>query len=225
MLKTFPKMIDILFKNNQNWSCTIQEQNPDFFSNLQVQQKPNYLWIGCSDSRVPANQVVGLMPGEVFVHRNIANLVIHTDLNCLSVIQYAVEVLKIKHIMIVGHYGCGGIQAALENTKLGLVDNWLRHVQDVRQKHASIFEQHAQTAEQQWDLLSKLNVIEQTINLCQTTIVEEAWAKGQPLDIHGWIYHLKDGLLSDLAVSMKKPADLDIRYKAAIRALSEPVAD
>ncbi len=223
--KPLLKMVDILFQNNKNWSCAIQKQDPDFFRSLQDQQNPSYLWIGCSDSRVPANQVVGLMPGDIFVHRNIANLVIHTDLNCLSVIQYAVEVLKVKHIMVVGHYDCGGIQAALANTKLGLVDNWLRHIQDVKQKHTAIFEQNAQTIDQQWDLLCKLNVIEQTINLCQTTIVEEAWAKGQQLAIHGWVYHLKDGLLSDLAMSIQRPGELDIRYKTAIKALSGRSAD
>jgi len=179
----------------------MQKEAPLFFERLKNQQAPDYLWIGCSDSRVPANQIVGLLPGEIFVHRNIANLVIHTDLNCLSVIQYAVEVLRVKQIMVVGHYGCGGIQAALDGTKLGLADNWLRHVQDVKQKHLHRF-QHIPSGRDPYALLCRLNVVEQVINLSQTTILQEAWAKKQPLALHGWIYKLHDGILEDLEVTI-----------------------
>ena len=188
-----------LFDNNRSWARGILEQDPAFFSKLSQQQFPEYLWIGCSDSRVPANQIVGLLPGELFVHRNVANVVIHSDLNCLSCIQYAVEVLKVKHIIVCGHYGCGGVMAALENMKFGLIDNWLRHVQDVMQKHARGLE--ATAVDQRLTRLCELNVIEQVFNVTQTTVVRGAWERGQQLTVHGWVYGLQDGLVRDMGVS------------------------
>ena len=190
-----------LFDNNRAWAEKIRRENPGFFAKLAAQQAPQYLWIGCSDSRVPANEIVGLMPGEVFVHRNIANVVVHTDLNCLSVIQFAVDVLKVEHIMVVGHYGCGGVRAALFDQRVGLVDNWLHHVHDVRDKHAEAL--HAiGLPEVRLDRLCEFNVIEQVANVCQTTIVRDAWESGQALAVHGWIYGLADGLLRDLNVTI-----------------------
>ena len=186
-----------LLDNNRSCAERIRAQDPDFFLELSRQQSPEYLWIGCSDSRVPANQIVGLLPGEIFVHRNVANVVVHTDLNCLSVLQYAVDVLKVKHVIVCGHYGCGGVVSALRNDRLGLIDNWLRHVQDVRLKHLSMMEGIASHG-QQSDRLCELNVIEQTVNVCQTTVVQEAWARGQDVAIHGWIYRLTDGRLREL---------------------------
>ncbi len=185
-----------LFDNNQAWAEAIKKEDPEFFSRLSQQQSPEYLWIGCSDSRVPANQITSLQPGEVFVHRNIANVVVHTDLNCLSVIQYAVEILKVKHIIICGHYGCGGIKAALENQRHGLIDNWLRHIKDVFRFHADKFDSlsHANKL----DLLCELNVIEQVKNICNTTIVQKAWEQGNELTVHGWIYSIENGILKDL---------------------------
>jgi carbonic anhydrase len=186
-----------LFENNRAWSKQMTQQDPEFFRKLLGQQSPKYLWIGCSDSRVPANKIVGLMPGEVFVHRNVANLVVHTDLNCLSVIQYAVDVLKVEHIIVCGHYGCGGVQAVLQKRDLGLVSNWLRHLADVHDQHAS--ELNALSNEQaRMDKLCELNVIEQVRNVCESTMVQGAWVRKQPLAIHGWVYSLKDGLLQDL---------------------------
>ena len=176
-------------------------RNPDFFLNLSRQQSPEYLWIGCSDSRVPANQIVGLAPGELFVHRNVANVVVHTDLNCLSVMQFAVDVLKVRHIIVCGHYGCSGVRAALYRDRLGLVDNWLRHVRDVRQKHETVLAAVSDETER-CNKLCELNVIEQVANVCQTTIVREAWERGQELAVHGWIYALQDGLLRDLNVTI-----------------------
>ncbi|MBX9890573.1 MAG: carbonate dehydratase [Amoebophilaceae bacterium] len=208
-------MIDLLFENNKAWSLAIQQEIPDFFERLANQQNPDYLWMGCSDSRVPANQIVGLLPGDIFVHRNIANLVIHTDLNCLSVIQYAVDVLKVKHIMVVGHYNCGGVKAALDGVEIGLVDNWLRHVQDVKQKHIALFEQLS-TEGDPYNLLCKLNVMEQVVNLCQTTMVQAAWKKQQPLMVHGWIYQLNDGILQDLEITIQKTEEVSMKYKAAL---------
>jgi carbonic anhydrase len=175
------------------------EGEPGFFAELVEHQSPEYLWIGCSDSRVPANQISGLRPGDVFVHRNVANVVVHTDLNCLSVLQYAVDVLEIEHVIVCGHYGCGGVAAALEGTRHGLIDNWLRHVQDVVEKHAR--ELDGVPAESRLDRLCELNVVEQVANVCQTTIVEDAWARGQALTVHGLVYRLEDGLLRDLGVS------------------------
>jgi len=188
-----------LFANNQAWAAEMTRRDPDFFAQLSQQQAPEYLWIGCSDSRVPANQIVGLPPGKMFVHRNLANCVIHTDLNSLSVIQFAVEVLHVKHIIVCGHYGCGGVLAALRDEKLGLVDNWLRHVQDVRCKHQIQLVGLAGEA-QRHDRLCELNVIEQVVNVSQTTVVREGWARGQSLAVHGWIYKLTDGLLRDLSM-------------------------
>ncbi|HUR27183.1 MAG TPA: carbonate dehydratase [Planctomycetota bacterium] len=186
-----------LFENNRRWCRKILEQDPGFFESLSHQQSPQYLWIGCSDSRVPANQVVGLPPGEIFVHRNVANVIVHADLNCLSVMQYAVDVLRVRHIIVCGHYGCGGVLAALRNQKVGLCDNWLRHVQDVRNKFLARLETHADEAAQ-FRLLCELNVLEQVVNACQTTIVQDAWARGQELEVHGWIYGIEDGRLRDL---------------------------
>ncbi len=209
-----------LFASNRAWVKRIQNLDAEFFSKLSQQQTPEYLWIGCSDSRVPANEIIGLLPGEVFVHRNIANVVAHSDLNCLSVIQFAVDVLKVKHIMVVGHYGCGGVKAVMQCQRVGLADNWLRHVQDVKIKHdeclCGLNGEIAQSAR-----LSELNVIEQVNNVCLTTITQDAWAKGQELTIHGWIYGLEDGLLRDLKMSVNSLEGLDATYKASIAALGE----
>jgi carbonic anhydrase len=188
-----------LFRNNKAWAAAMVADDPEFFTALADRQTPEYLWIGCSDSRVPANQIVGLPPGDVFVHRNVANVVVHTDLNCLSVLQYAVEVLAVRHVIVCGHYGCGGVQAALVGARHGLIDNWLRHVADVEEKHA--VEIAALPEERRLDRMCELNVVEQVSNVCQTTIVEDAWARGQELTIHGVVYDLRDGLLQDLGVS------------------------
>jgi carbonic anhydrase len=190
-----------LFENNRAWAADMTRQDANFFRRLSAQQSPRYLWIGCSDSRVPANQIVGLMAGDMFVHRNVANVVVHNDLNCLSAIQFAVEVLRVEHIIVCGHYGCGGVLAALGNKKLGLIDNWLRHVQDVRAKHRQQIDSLSSEQEQH-ALLCELNVIEQVANVNQTTIVRDAWSHNQTLTVHGWIYDLSDGLLRDLEVSV-----------------------
>jgi carbonic anhydrase len=188
-----------LLERNRAWAAEMVARDPEFFVSLTEQQSPRYLWIGCSDSRVPANQIVGLAPGEMFVHRNVANVVVHTDLNALSVVQYAVDVLQVRHIMVVGHYGCGGVRAADEDARLGLIDNWLRHVQDVRDQHRAELDGIADPTAR-LDRLCELNVVAQVHNVAQTTIVREAWDRGQPLGIHGWIYRLHDGILRDLAV-------------------------
>ena len=193
------KKLPQIFENNRNWANQITQVHPDFFTKLARQQAPKFLWIGCSDSRVPANQIMGLLPGEVFVHRNIANVVAHSDLNCLSVIQYAVEVLKVEHIIVCGHYGCGGVQAAWGGTQLGLIDNWLRHVQDVGSLYAGELKK-LKEEKQQLDRLCELNVMEQSRHVCRTTIVQDAWARGQSLTVHGWVYGLQDGLLHDLGI-------------------------
>ena len=185
-----------LFENNRRWAATISARQPDFFRTLAAQQTPSYLWIGCSDSRVPANEIVGLLPGELFVHRNVANVVVHTDLNCLSVVQYAVDVLKVQHVIVCGHYGCGGVKAAFERSTLGLIDNWLRHVQDVASLHRDQLAEVIDHA--RLDRLCELNVIEQAKHVCETTIVQGAWARGQSLSVHAWIYGLEDGRLRDL---------------------------
>ena len=190
------KQLQSLFDNNLIWAESIKEKNPEFFSQLSIQQSPEYLWIGCSDSRVPANQIVNLPPGEVFVHRNIANVVVHTDLNCLSVIQYAVEVLKVKHIIVCGHYGCGGVKAALENQEHGLIDNWLRHVKDVGRFNEEQLKNLS--FNEKIDRLCELNVIEQVRNVCETTIVQNAWQNKAELFVHGWIYNIHNGILKDL---------------------------
>src|SRR5690349_17713931 len=191
------RVLKRLFDSNRAWSQRIQQLDPEFFLKLSRQQSPDFLWIGCADSRVPANEIVGLLPGELFVHRNVANVVVHTDLNCLSVMQYAVDVLKVHHVIVCGHYGCGGVRAALRRDRLGLIDNWLRHVQDVRDKHQGHLDTLPEEA-QQVDRLCELNVVEQVMNVCQTTIVSDAWARGQSVAVHGWIYGLRDGLLRDL---------------------------
>ncbi len=188
-----------LLANNRAWAARQLAEDPEFFSRLVAQQNPEYLWIGCSDSRVPANQITGLAPGEVFVHRNVANLVVHSDLNCLSVMQFAVDVVKVRHIMVVGHYGCGGIRAAYEDHRDGLIDNWLRHVQDVRQKHRGVLA--ATPEDQRLNRLCELNVIEQMANVCSTTLVQDAWARGQPLSVHGWVYGIQDGLLREMGAA------------------------
>lgn len=193
--------VEQLFENNRAWASAIQSNDPEFFPRLSRQQAPDYLWIGCSDSRVPANEIVGLLPGQMFVHRNVANVVVHTDLNCLSVIQYAVDVLKVEHVIVCGHYGCGGVNAAADNSRLGLIDNWLRHVQDVMQKHKQKLAEIEDETER-LNRLCELNVIEQVLNVSQTTIVQHAWERQQPLAVHGWIYGLHDGLLHDLNVSI-----------------------
>lgn len=192
--------LDNLLENNRLWAERVQEETPGFFAQLSKQQRPTYLWIGCSDSRVPANEIVGLLPGELFVHRNIANVVVHSDLNCLSVIQFAVEVLKVRHIILCGHYGCSGVRAALRRDRIGLADNWLGHVHDVHLKHETILSALPGEKEK-LDTLCELNVVEQVANICKTTIVSEAWARGQELSVHGWIYGLQNGLLRDLNVT------------------------
>ena len=206
-----------LFDYNQAWSRQMQQLDPGFFGKLAQLQAPEYLWIGCSDSRVPANQIVGLLPGEVFVHRNIANVIVHTDLNALAVIQYAVDVLHVKHVMVVGHYGCGGVKAALERARVGLVDLWLRHVQDVHVRHLQAVDSLA--PERRHDRLCELNVIEQVANVAQTVVVQDAWRRGQRLTVHGWIYGLQDGLIRDLGMNVSRPDDLMPRYVAALEAL------
>jgi carbonic anhydrase len=206
-----------LLDNNRAWSERIHRQDPDFFTKLSGQQSPEYLWIGCSDSRVPANQIVGLLPGEIFVHRNVANVVVHTDLNCLSVLQYAVDVLRVKHVIVCGHYGCGGVIAALQNVRFGLIDNWLRHVQDVRLKHQARIDTLAR--DDQSSRLCELNVIEQAINVCQTTVMQEAWARGQSVTVHGWIYSLADGRIRDLETGIAGQDQLVATYENALAAL------
>ena len=197
-----------LFSNNRSWAASMTRDNPDFFANLAKQQAPQYLWIGCSDSRVPANQIVGLLPGEMFVHRNVANVVVHTDLNCLATMQFAVDVLAVQHIIVCGHYGCGGVLAALREDKLGLVDNWLRHVYDVRMKYRAELDGLASEADRH-RRLSELNVLEQVINVSQTTVVRDAWGRGQRLAVHGWIYDIADGLLRDLDLTLSNEAALN----------------
>ncbi|MFM2484408.1 carbonate dehydratase [Celerinatantimonas yamalensis] len=202
-----------IFDNNEQWATAIKNEQPDFFEQLVGQHNPEYLWIGCSDSRVPANQIMGLMPGEVFVHRNIANVVVHTDLNCLSVIQFAVEVLKVKHILVTGHYGCGGVKAAVDGSELGLIENWLRHIRDVYRLHRGELDAITDMQER-YDKLCELNVIEQVANVCQTTIVRDAWNKGQKLSVHGCVYSLKDGLLRDLNVTVnEKSSESQIKLR------------
>lgn len=208
-----------LIERNRAWSDAMRAQDPDFFRRLSEQQAPKYLWIGCSDSRVPANQIIGMDPGEVFVHRNVANVVVHTDLNCISAIQFAVDVLKVEHILVVGHYGCGGVKAALEGQRLGLVDNWLRHVADVRQKHVAPLERLSDPNERH-SRLCELNVIEQAVNVCHTTVVQDAWERGQAVRVHGWIYSLRNGRVRDLGLHVAGREELD---EAAAAALSDVI--
>ncbi len=211
-----------LLTNNRRWSDGVKRRDPGFFDRLARQQAPRYLWIGCADSRVPANEIVGLLPGELFVHRNVANVVVHSDLNFLSVLQYAVEVLRVEHVIVCGHYGCSGVEVAWKRTPLGLIDNWLRHVQDVADRHRPRFTR-AMSGTQSMDRLAELNVIEQAANVCRTTIVLDAWSRGQSLAVHGWIYSLQDGLLRDLGLSVTRSDALAGEYERAIAALPAPV--
>jgi len=208
-----------LLHNNRTWADHVREEDPEFFERLEQLQAPKYLWIGCSDSRVPANQIMGLAPGEVFVHRNIANVMVHTDLNCMSVIQFAVDVLKVEHILVVGHYGCGGVNAALNGLRIGLSDNWIRHVGDVAQKHATLLDGFP--AEQRPNRLCELNAIEQAENVCLTTVVQDAWSRGQKLSVHGWVYSLHDGRVRELGMDVDSAAALMPAYTRALSLLCE----
>jgi carbonic anhydrase len=208
-----------LLRNNREWADGVRREDPQFFERLSQQQAPKFLWIGCSDSRVPANQIMGLAPGEVFVHRNIANVMVHTDLNCMSVIQFAVDVLKVEHILIVGHYGCGGVLAALNGTRVGLADNWIRHVGDVAQKHAALLEQFEPA--QRSERLCELNAIEQAENVCLTTVVGDAWARGQTLTVHGWVYSLHDGRVRELGMDVDSPESLESAYVHALEQVQQ----
>jgi carbonic anhydrase len=212
---------DQLFQNNRDWAARIKAIDADFFATLAAQQTPEYMWIGCSDSRVSANELLGLLPGELFVHRNVANVVVHTDLNCLSVLQFAVDVLKVKHVIVCGHYGCSGVDAALKRKRIGLADNWLRHVQDVHQKHERYLGEALGEHVRQ-NRLCELNVIEQVVNLCQTTIVRDAWDRQQELTIHGWVYGLQDGLLGDLGMNINSAAMLAGNLAASLANYEKP---
>ena len=210
-----PTAITDLFSHNRAWAAEMERTRPGFFSSLTQQQKPKFMWIGCSDSRVPANQITGLEPGEVFVHRNVANVVVHSDLNALSAIQFAVEMLKVEHIMVVGHYGCGGVMAALHGTRIGLADNWIRHIQDVRDRHRSLLESLPQ--DRRADALVDLNVIEQVVNVCVSTVMVDAWAKNQQITIHGWAFGVHDGLLQDLRMTVNSAETVEPVYRAAVQ--------
>lgn len=207
-----------LFAHNRAWAAQMEAERPGFFTDLMSQQKPRFMWIGCSDSRVPANQITGLEPGEVFVHRNVANVVVPTDLNCLSTVQFAVDQLKVEHLMVVGHYGCGGVKAALENIRVGLADNWLRHVKDVRDRHSALIAAAPEST--RLNVLCELNVIEQVMNVAQTTVLQDAWARGQKVALHGWVYGLKDGLLQDLHITLDGVEGMASLYRAAIAGVS-----
>lgn len=211
--------LEDLLRNNREWAERVRREDPGFFDRLSKQQTPKYLWIGCSDSRVPANQILGLDPGEVFVHRNVANLVVHTDLNCLSAIQFAVDLLKVEHILIVGHYGCSGVHATLTGTRVGLADNWLRHVGDVMQKHEGLLEE-AGPVNARHERLCELNVIEQVLNVCQTTIVQDAWSRGQQVAVHGWVYSLENGRVRQLSIDVEAADQVNAAYRAAIDSIS-----
>ncbi|ABM57099.1 carbonate dehydratase [Verminephrobacter eiseniae] len=213
--------IEDLFVHNRAWAARMERERPGFFTGLLAQQQPKYMWIGCSDSRVPANQITGLEPGEVFVHRNVANVVAHTDLNCLSTIQYAIDQLHVAHLMVVGHYGCGGVRAALEGTRVGLADNWIRHVQDVRDRHRELIASIA--PDWRHDVLCELNAIEQVAHVAQTTVMLDAWGRGQKVTLHGWCYGLKDGLINDLQMTVDSTAGLDAIYQAAIAGVAGAV--
>ena len=203
-----------LLQHNRIWAAQTVLERPGFFTNLSEQQKPRYMWIGCSDSRVPANQITGLEPGEVFVHRNVANVVVHSDLNALSTIQYAVDMLQVEHVIVCGHYGCGGVQAALDNARIGLADNWIRHIQDVRDRHQDGLQ--AADVSQRLNMLCELNVVEQVVNVCHSTVMKDAWARGRVVTVHGWIYGVHDGLLQDLLVSVSNPHQLQELHQAAV---------
>jgi len=207
-----------LFDSNRHWAAATQSRDPGFFSRLLAQQTPQYLWIGCADSRVPANEILGLLPGDVFVHRNLGNVVVHSDLNALSVMQYAIDQLRVSHIMVVGHYGCGGVSAALHNWRVGLADNWLRHVQDVRHKHRSFIDALPDD-EARLRALCELNVLEQSLNVCGTTVVQDAWARGHSVVVHAWVYGLHNGLLDDLQINAHSAADVEPAYAGAVQAL------
>ncbi|UZD54506.1 carbonate dehydratase [Caldimonas aquatica] len=209
--------LDELFENNRVWARQTEARSPGFFTRLQQQQAPQYLWIGCADSRVPANELVGLLPGELFVHRNVANVVVHSDLNCLSVMQFAVDQLKVQHVIVVGHSNCGGVRAALEDTRVGLADNWIRHVQDVRHRHQEWLD--SLPRERRLDALVELNVLEQVLHVCQTTIVQDAWARGQQVVVHGWVYGLHNGLLQDLRMTIDQPEGVAAAYQEALQRL------
>lgn len=209
--------LEDLFAHNRTWAAEMERERPGFFTRLKSQQEPRYMWIGCSDSRVPANQITGLDPGEVFVHRNVANVVVPTDLNCLSTIQYAVDQLKVEHLMVVGHYGCGGVMAALHGIRVGLADNWLRHIKDVASMHRPLIE--STDPAHRLDLLCELNVIEQVVNVAQTTVVQDAWKRGQSVTLHGWVYGLSDGLIKDLHMTVDSADDLERVYRGAVGAV------
>jgi len=210
-----------LFEYNREWAADIKAQDPDFFAKLAAQQSPEYLWIGCSDSRVPANELLGLLPGELFVHRNVANVVVHSDLNCLSVLQFAIDVLKVKHVIVCGHYGCSGVDAALKHKRIGLADNWLRHVQDVHQKHERYLGEALPEHVRQ-NRLCELNVIEQVVNLCRTTIVHDAWERNQELTIHGWVYGVQDGLLGEVGMRISSPDMLAAKLAQSLSVYEKP---
>ena len=212
-----------LLEGNRRWAAETEQRKPGFFRGLLSQQAPHYLWIGCADSRVPANEILGLLPGDVFVHRNIANVVVHSDLNALSVMQFAIDMLQVRHVIVVGHYGCAGVGAALHDRRIGLSDNWIRHVHDVRSKHRSWLEGIAD-ATKRLEALCELNVLEQALNACETTVVQDAWARGQSLVVHGWVYGLQDGLLKDLKITVSRFADVDAAHALAVEALKERYA-
>jgi carbonic anhydrase len=219
MAIAFAMPLNDLIANNRAWAESIRKREPSFFDRLVRQQAPRYLWIGCSDSRVPANEIVGLLPGELFVHRNVANIVVHSDLNCLAVIQYAVEVLRVEHIIVCGHYGCGGVEVAYKRTPLGLIDNWLCHVQDVADRHRDRLTK-SMTDEQRTDRLAELNVIEQAVNVSRTTVLQDAWRRGQSVSVHAWIYRLRDGLIRDLGFSAGRDSDVGGHYAMALETLA-----
>jgi len=214
--------LEELFDSNRRWAAETEQRSPGFFSRLLKQQAPQYLWIGCADSRVPANELVGLLPGELFVHRNVANVVVHSDLNCLSVIQFAIDMLKVQHIIVVGHSGCGGVAAALNDTRVGLADNWIRHVQDVRNRHQAWLD--TVPAAKRVDALVELNVLEQALNVCQTTVVQDAWSRGQEVVVHGWVYGLHNGLLNDLKMTATNIESVHAAYAEALEAVKRRYA-
>lgn len=213
-----PDELHELLEGNRRWADQTEQREPGFFSRLLQQQAPQYLWIGCADSRVPANEILGLLPGDVFVHRNVANVVVHSDLNALSVMQFAVDMLRVRHVIVVGHYGCGGVKAALQDLRIGLADNWIRHVQDVRKKHRTWLD-GMEDEELRLNALCELNVLEQSLNVCETTVVEDAWERGQGVEVHGWVYGLHNGLLQDLHMTVGSAAEVAAAYGLAIGAL------
>ena len=217
------KRLKHLFENNKNWSDRISQQDPDFFPALAQQQSPDYLWIGCSDSRVPANQIIDLLPGDVFVHRNVSNIVVHSDMNCLSVIQFAVEVLKVKHIMVVGHYGCGGVKSSMDGKSHGLIDNWLSYIREVYDKHDKRVGPWQNTQAQN-DLLCELNAMEQARNVCNTTVLKDAWARGQDVSVHGWVYSLTDGRLTDLDFCVSCSDEIEPAHRCALERIDRYLA-